>query len=250
MPEPAALPAGEIPLFRINPALDRAAVAARFAARGRVQIRDFLTPETAATIRDVLERATPWGLSIEAGDGPRHLRPEELQRLGQADRAGLTRKIGSVMREREYAFVFQSYPMVQAHLERWDPDGPLALLLEHVNDQPLLDLVREVTGMPELHKADAQATLFAPGQFLGLHDDGHVAEGWRVAYVMNFADRWHPDWGGYLNFFDADGDIVEGFAPRYNALNLFAVPQRHHVSFVPLWSPATRLAITGWFQIG
>jgi Rps23 Pro-64 3,4-dihydroxylase Tpa1-like proline 4-hydroxylase len=103
--------------------------------------------------------------------------------------------------------------------------------------------------MPGLIKADAQATAYTPGDFLSLHTDSHVAEGWRVAYVLNFAPPdWKPDWGGYLNFFDADGDVVAGWRPRFNALNLLKVPQPHNVSYVPPFAPAERIAITGWFR--
>jgi len=113
----------------------------------------------------------------------------------------------------------------------------------------MMDLVREITGFPELVKADGQATLFAPQHYLGKHNDSHVEEGWKVAYVLNFArEDWQPDWGGYLLFLDEDGDVVEGFRPRFNALNMFAVPQDHLVSFVPPFAPAGRLAITGWFR--
>ena len=237
-----------IPLFRINPALDRAALAARFAADRRVQIRNLLTPDTAATVHDVLARQTPWGLAVADGGTPTDIGNAELARLTPERRAAMARNVGEQMRQRRYGFAYHRYPMVRAYLENWNPQGPLHLLLEHVNDEPLMELVRAVTGMPDLAKADAQATLFAPGQFLGMHNDSHVAEGWRVAYVMNFARDWHEDWGGYLLFYDDDGDVVAGFRPRFNALNLFAVPQRHNVSFVPPWSPVGRFAITGWFR--
>ena len=59
---------------------------------------------------------------------------------------------------------------------------------------------------------------------------------------------WRPDWGGYLNFYDEDGDIVAGYRPRFNALNLFLVPQKHAVSYVPPFAPQARFAITGWFR--
>jgi len=109
--------------------------------------------------------------------------------------------------------------------------------------------MRAVTGIDELVKADAQATLFAPNHYLGSHSDSHVANGWRVAYVLNLApDNWHPDWGGYLLFLNEDGDVVEGFRPRFNALNLFLVPQEHLVSYVPPFAPTARLAITGWLS--
>lgn len=121
----------------------------------------------------------------------------------------------------DYAFAFARYPILDAYLGRWAPDSPHDILLEHINDQPFLDLIRSVTGIAELVKADAQATLFAPSQFLGKHSDSHVGEGWRIAYVLSLAsDDWKPDWGGYLNFLDEDGDIIVGYRPRFNSLSL------------------------------
>lgn len=60
--------------------------------------------------------------------------------------------------------------------------------------------------------------------------------------------EWRPDFGGYLLFLNEDGDIEQGFRPRFNALNLFAVPQKHCVSYVPPFAPMGRFAITGWFR--
>ena len=100
-----------------------------------------------------------------------------------------------------------------------------------------------------MKKADGQATLFGPQHFLGLHQDQQLEEGWRIAYVLNMtALEWRPDWGGYLLFFDDDGDVIEGYMPRFNTLNLFAVPQHHAVSFVPPFAPQGRIAISGWFR--
>lgn len=238
-----------IPLFQLNPALDRAALATAFARHRRIQIRDVLTRETAATVHDVLARATPWGFAIRDAARETHLGPAEQAALTPPAKAELGRNVAAVVRDRGYGFAYQRYPMLTAYLERRDPDGPLALLVEHLNDAPLLELVRAVTGDDAIVKADAQATLFAPGQFLGLHDDGRTDEsGRRIAYVLNFTRDWHEDWGGYLLFYDADGDVVAGFRPRWNALNLFAVPQRHNVTYVPPWSPVGRFAITGWFR--
>lgn len=98
-------------------------------------------------------------------------------------------------------------------------------------------------------QADGQTTLFGPSHYLGRHIDSHVAEGWEVANVLNFArEDWHPDWGGYLLFLDEEGDVVEGFRPRFNALNLFKVPQSHMVSYVPPFAPVGRMAMTGWLR--
>lgn len=237
-------------LFAINPDLDRDALAQVFARDGRVQVRDVLTPAAAETVRDVLASATPWGLAWSAaGDGPHALRSADLAGLGPDQRQRIGGAIEAAMRGGDYAFQFAQYPMLDAYLGRWAPGSAHELLLEHLNDAPFLDLVRSVTGLPGLVKADGQATLYAPGHFLAVHDDSHVAQGWRVAYVLSFcATEWRPDWGGYLQFLDADGDVTCGWRPRFNALNLFLVPQRHMVSYVAPFAPLARYAITGWLR--
>jgi Rps23 Pro-64 3,4-dihydroxylase Tpa1-like proline 4-hydroxylase len=123
------------------------------------------------------------------------------------------------------------------------------MLLEYLNDRPVMDLVRAISGIPELVKVNAQATLYGPTQFLAVHTDQQAEVGRRVAYVLSMcAEDWRPDWGGYLHFYDDDGDVIAGYKPRFNALNLFAVPQRHNVTFVPPFAPVGRYAITGWFM--
>jgi SM-20-related protein len=240
----------QIPLFELNPGLDRPSAARRFADEGRVQIRDFLTVPAARTIHRVLSRETPWGLAWRAGaDGPHGLRRQQVATMPPAELNALSSRIAAAMRARDYAFVYAQYAMLTAVQENWREHEALDFLMEHINAEPLLQLVRDVTGIPQLIKADAQATLYAPNHFLALHDDSHVAEGWQIAYVMNFcAEDWRPDWGGYLMFYDEDGDAVAGFRPRFNALNMFRVPQKHNVTYVPPFAPAARFAITGWFR--
>ena len=237
-------------LFRINPKLERAALAAAFARDGVVQVRDVLTAEAASTILEVLMRETPWGLAWQAGSqGPKALRAADLKQLAPAEAQRIGALTNTAMREGEYAFQFAQYAMLAAYLGRWDPGSPHELLLEHLNDAPFLDLVREITAIPELIKADAQATLYAPGHFLAQHDDSHVGQGWRVAYVLNLCGaEWRADWGGYLEFYDEAGDVVRGFRPRFNALNLFLVPRRHAVTMVAPFAPQARFAITGWLR--
>lgn len=62
--------------------------------------------------------------------------------------------------------------------------GAHDVVLDHLNSEPFLQLMRGVTGIEDLIKGDGQATLFGPNQFLASHDDSHVAEGWRVAYIL------------------------------------------------------------------
>ena len=123
-------------------------------------------------------------------------------------------------------------------------------LVSDFNHPDVLDFVREVTSLSNIVRSDVQITHFGPGQFLSVHEDTNASEDESrvVAYVLNLCPPWRVDWGGYLNFFDADGDIAHGYRPRFNSLNMFKVPQVHHVSFVTPHAPEGRLAVTGWFH--
>lgn len=241
-------------LFELNPDLDRAALARRFADTGRVQVRNVLTREAAEEIQSILMRSTPWGMAVCAGGGPDNppqgFSNAQISAAGGAEQVNrLANAAAQASARGDYAFRYAQFSLVEAVQQEWNPGGPHELLLEYLNAPDFMSFVSEVTGFPELVKADGQATMFAPQHYLGRHNDSHVAEGWKVAYVLNFArEDWHPDWGGYLLFLDEDGDVIEGFRPRFNALNMFAVPQSHLVSFVPPFAPAGRLAITGWFR--
>ena len=244
--------ADPLPLFQVNSDLDTGALAERFAAQGRVRVPGVLTPASAEVLHDVLATKTPWGLAWQAGeDGPHAIRSDELTLEARRTAA---RAVGAALAAGDFAFCYAQYPMLKAYQEGWAPGGPHELLLEHVNDQPFLDLARAITGVAELVKVDAQATLFGPGHFLSTHDDtGENTEGRRVAYVLSMCRpasgrAWRPDWGGQLLFLDGADDVIGGFNPGFNTLNLFTVPCRHTVSAVTPTAPLARFALTGWLR--
>ncbi|WP_310476572.1 2OG-Fe(II) oxygenase family protein [Sandarakinorhabdus sp.] len=237
------------PLLVLNPALDRAALAAEFARDGRVQIRDVLTAESAAAVLELLSQQTPWGLSWQAGtDGPHKLRQPAAAALNSADWQYIYGKLGAAQAQGVFAFIYSQYQAYDAHREGWSAGPQHDRLYTDINSPEILGMVREVTALPQIVWADTQATLFGPQQFLSLHQD-ISDQGWLVAYVFSFAaQEWSPDWGGYLNFYDDDGDIIRGYRPRFNSLNMFRVPRDHSVSFVPGFAPPDRFALTGWFR--
>lgn len=233
----------------INPDLDLAQHARTFRDHTRVQLRDFLTPEWAQQLRAALEREVAWGFAFKGQGSPQSLSEAQVTQLSAEQRRAVANDVQQTAARGQYAVRFNQFDILGTYLAKQQRDTVLDRFLETINTPAVLDVMRQVTGIPALIKADAQATLFGPGDFLSLHSDSHKAEGWRVAYVLNLADpAWSPDWGGYLNFFDAEGDLVAGWKPRFNALNLFLVPQPHHVSYVPPFAPQQRFAITGWLR--
>lgn len=233
-------------LIQINQALDRSALASQFSKHGRLQVRDVLDPASAGAIQRILAERTPWGFACQAGGSAaaRLIRAEQLAKLPQSV---LRQLAATAAADAEYGFAYGSYPLVTAYLERWHPGSVQEQLLGELNSQPMLDFMREVTGIADIVKMDGQATLYAPGHFLRPHNDEESERGRRVAYVLNLTiGEWQPQWGGYLNFFDGDWDIEQAFRPRFNCLNLFRVPQWHSVGEVSAGAPLTRYALTGW----
>lgn len=235
-------------LFALNPALDRAAIRAALAENRLVQVEDFLTPDSAAALFQLVSRQTPFGLAW-AGDGQpsTNMRAEALKTLAPAERARIGAVVGQAAATGQFGYIYAQYPLVEAYMGKWAPGHPTEQLLEELNGGPVLDFARSVSGYSDIIKADGQITLYGPGHFLTEHNDLVSSETRRTAFVLNLAPDWKPDWGGYLNFIDAKGNIAAGFMPRFNTMNLFQVPIRHNVSQVAAFAPMSRFAVTGWF---
>lgn len=233
----------------LNPALDRAALAQQFLANGGVlQIRDVLQDESAARLHETLLKHTPWGVAFYE-EGARFYRREEMLALSPDARAAMLRGIEQRARG-AYQYLYHCYPLLKAYQEHWDDSHPLMRWLEFVNTDIMLDLIRAVSGIAGIKKADGQATFYGPGNFLSQHSDQFDSEQWRLAYVYNLTRDWRPDWGGYLQFFNAAGDVEKALMPRFNVLNIFAVPRLHAVQPVASFAGGPRFALTGWFRDG
>ena len=233
-------------LLTINPALDIDRLAATFAANGWIQIRDVLTVPSAEAIRQVLVDDTPWGLSWQAEPGePQYVPADQLAGIDPAYIQSTTAQLTRARRGQAYSYAFYSAPLTLA--EEGAIETPLELLFADLNERPFLDLMRAVTGQTDVVRVDGQATLFVGGHHLAAHTDDVPVEGRRVAYVLSMTKgEWRPEWGGYLNFLAADGDVEVGLRPRFNCLNMFTVPRWHHVAQVLGVAPVARYAVTGW----
>ena len=219
-------------MTRINPALDASALARQFRrARGRAQIRDFLDPEAAEWTYDQLANHTPWGLVYNIGNRVEELTYQQMiglppQQLGQL-------AAGVIERARtQYQFLYHIFPLTTEYFNTAST-LPILRFYEFLNSPATIDYFRVLTGRPDIKWAHAQATLYGPGHFLKSHSDLEPNNNRRaVAFVLNFTKLWERDWGGYLQFFNAEHDVELAWRPIFNALNIFTVPQDHSVSMV------------------
>lgn len=232
----------------LNPDLELDRYRQLLALSGRVQIADFLRPEAAERLHQCLQDEVPWTLALRTGSESRTIAHTEWSALDPAARAALLQKAYRGVSTHAFQFVYESYMMVRAYQEGRDPGLYLHGVLEYLNSEGYLDLLRRLTGDAAIRAVSAQATCYRPGYFLTQHNDHHAEERRAFAYVINLTRRWHPDWGGLLQFHGEQGQISQTLMPRWNAISLFKVPQMHSVSLVSPWAEEPRFAITGWLR--
>jgi len=189
-----------------------------------------------------LSQEFPWGLAFRLDGKPvTRIATASLDELEAEERQKLRQQLTE-----PFQFIYNTYMMVTAYLEQRDPELLLHRVLEWLNSDEVLNYFRALTGVADIVKCNAQATRYLPGHFLKNHNDFNATEGRRFAYVLSLTKGWQADWGGLLEFTDADGNVVRTIVPSFNALNVFEVPQDHSVSFVAPYAERPRLAITGW----
>lgn len=245
---PKVAPAADPPV-RLADGLDCARIGRVFAAAGRVHIAPIFAADCAQRIFHELSTGIAWQLHLNDGDRPINLRGDGFDALPEEERrrflAAVYESAGS-----RFQYLYSSFPVSDLAAKGEQPHLYVMRVHEFLNSPGFLSFAREITGQPAITFADAQATLYRPGHFLTRHDDAMEGKNRLVAYVLNFTPAWQTDWGGILQFIDRDGHVAEGYAPVFNALNLFRVPQAHSVSYVSPFARHGRYSITGWLRSG
>lgn len=237
--------------LRLNPDLDRKALAEAYARDGYVQVPNLFPDEIADAFEGVLKTNTRWRTIFTDGNGDvRKLRPEEMGALPPQDANRLQQEVFTKARD-GFAFLYHFYPMIETLQTGEDAGHPLHEMVRFLNLPEWLDFGREVIGCDTVNRSDAQATLYAPGDFLTRHDDSYGDEvDRRAAFVIGFTRGWKPDWGGQLVLFDDEDDAERALMPRFNLVTFFKVPRWHAVTYVPPFAGAGRFSITGWLDHG
>lgn len=231
--------------YRLNPLLNRAALAAAFRERRRLHVPDFLVAEDAERLFSYLKGSADWRLLVNQED--------RLFELDRAAQAALTPERKQALEQAVHAaarygfqYLYESIRVPdedQARAERGDALNDFARFL---SSDEVLAFFRDIGVDADF--ADAQATAYGLGHFLSAHDDAVEGKHRKAAYVYNLTPTWRPDWGGLLMFHREDGHIAEALTPSFNALNLFAVPQAHSVSMVAPFAATRRYSVTGWLR--
>ena len=232
----------------LNPDLDKQQFAREFAVDGRIRIDDILDPALAERVRDVCLNSVPFEY-VSHVDGENIVIPaESMATMVPADAKALQNKILAAA-SKGVGFFYCGYMMDRAHTNFKNEDMRLAhSMFDLVNSEDMLALINEITGRDDVLSAEAQFTRYTAGQFLTRHSDNLDSDTRRIAYVMAFSKRWHPDWGGLLHFYSDDGTPRDAWIPRFNSMVIFDVRHVHSVSYVTPFAAEQRLSLTGWFR--
>lgn len=234
-------------MFRLNPALDQDRLARDFAAHRRVQIRDFLEADGVANLHAEMCCREDWKQVVNSGGKVFDLDRATRASMAAEQREALDRAVYAGARE-GFQHRYEAIRVPDEVPAREASDDLFARFALWLSGGEARDFLRIVIGRPELDFADAQATAYAPGDFLTGHDDAVEGKNRLAAYVFGLTPKWRTEWGGLLLFHDPEGDVERALLPRFNTLNIFAVPQLHSVSEVTRAAPYRRYSITGWLR--
>ena len=218
-----------------------------YAATGRVRIERVLGQTAAQALAGSLGDDAPWCRVLNQGEKLWDLDRATLAALGPDRQAALIEAVHAQARD-GFQFHYSSIRTSEEPDHRHARGLPLDRLIDALNSPRWLDLFSALTGGRAIRLVDGQATRYDPGDFLTAHDDAVSGKNRIAAYVLSLTPAWRTEWGGLLQFHDAAGDLTGALAPRFNALHLLRVPQKHSVSYVTPFAGRPRLSITGWLR--
>lgn len=233
--------------IQLNSGLDASLYKGVFQLHKRVHIAEILTSDSANSILENLENEVPWQAHFNEGYKTYDLHRDHIALLPDDKKALIVEQLHRNAQS-TFQYLFFNYSISDAVEQNTNPGVELNSFLDFVNSSEVLDFVRAVTQIDEISFADCQATLYMPGHFLRAHNDDVERSGRLVAYTFSFAQDWHADYGGILQFLNDDGHVDEGYLPKFNALNLFRIPADHCVSYVSPYAPCGRYSLIGWFR--
>lgn len=231
--------------FRLNPNHDVPALAAEYRAHRRLRVHDLLVEDGLEDFWRYLSGREDWWHLINTPGGVVELDPVAREEMPAERRTALEEAVNQGARTGfQYRYEGLRVPARAGE----GADNPLAAFSRLMASEEMIAFLCAVTGFSGLAFTDGHATAYGPGDFLTGHDDDVAGKDRIAAYVFGMTPRWRPEWGGLLLFHGADEASVAGQVPRFNTLDLFAVPQRHSVSMVTAAAPWRRFAVTGWLR--
>lgn len=236
----------DIPQLKISSSFDTDQLADQFTITKRIHIPNFLDLSSAELIYQNLIQQEQWNLAWNNSGHHTDMDYQSVLQWTDEQQRELTKIIHS-QAEHAFQYCFAAIPIYDIYHSQLLPGHFFNKLYEFFNSPSMIGLARAITKEPTIEFADMQATRFSRGHFLNQHDDNVKGKNRLAAYVLNLSPNWRTDWGGALMFAE-NGANSDAYFPKFNALNIFSVPQKHSVTVISPFAPASRYSLTGWFR--
>lgn len=237
---------GAMPLFSLDPGIDVENAARTYRETGLVQIAPFLEEEGARALHEHLLARQDWRMRMRISGGRViELGAAEAQAMGKAQSEAL-KKLAAPPRE-GFHYAYDSLAALDEEGVGAAAEGLLADFATFVSGPEAQGLLGSIIER-DVRYVEVFGSRYRSGDFLTLHNDRQDGAERLAAYVLGLTPEWRPEWGGLLLFHGPDGEVERGLAPRFNVLNLFAVPKAHSVSVVAPFAPVPRLSVAGWLR--
>jgi SM-20-related protein len=230
----------------LAPRTDLDELAERFRTRRRVQVHELLRPEVAQRLHARLLAWKEWALVTRIQGQHRAFDAAGMDAIDAHKRATFDELVAAEARN-GFQYLYERFPLYDRGQAGALADPLWQQAYALLCSESFLALARRLTGAA-IVRADGQLTRYRRGHFLTLHDDSDAAGTRVAAFVLNLTPAWAADFGGQLQFADAQGQVEAAIAPRLNSLSVFAVPSPHLVTAVAPFVTGARFALTGWFH--
>lgn len=229
----------------LNPSLDRHALADKFAIDQRICIDNVLQVEVAERVRAICAEKLSFDYVYFLDGAVRLATEQEMASSSQEQKAQISKALMQNA-TRGVGYLYCGRVMKENRASTGDT-AFLYDVFRYLNSPEMLQFVGDISGRHDLQRADAQYTRFSAGQYLTRHRDDIEGTTRKLAYVFGFTRKWHPDWGGLLQFYEDDGTPRDAWMPAFNRLSLFDIRHVHSVTYVTPFAGEARLSLTGWF---
>jgi SM-20-related protein len=229
--------------LKLNPNIDWGQIASEYKVDKRTRIDQFLIESDAELLHDYLHKKAIYNLAFTQNSQNAELSEKEFLALGRAE----IQRIQMHMHEQASRGIGFCYSRLLATKDL-DAENPVKALHTLLNTDEVKQNIATVTASEPFKFVSSQGTKYTKGQYLTRHNDFNSSEGRKVAYVVGLTPRWHPDWGGLLQFYHPDGRTRDSWEPRFNSISLFDVSHVHAVTFVTPFALENRYSVTGWFR--
>lgn len=235
------------PALKLNDALDAKALKKAFKNNERILIQNIMDEKAAEATHTSLRTDIKWDLFFLNGGQATVITDHELNTMTNRRIKEMYSSIYTYARE-HYQTMSYTFGLEVAHENNILPDLYLHKVHDFLNSEDVLKMVGDITGeklvktdmVAHWHKHDHFRTSFSNFDGMGKR---------KIAFSLDLSKNWSPDWGGFLQYYDEEENIVEGYKPTFNSLTLHKDPQKTSISYVTAFALQPRLTISGWFWV-